>query len=72
MDFLGYLGERGRRRVLGRWKETEVRVLRLMVEEAPLRAAFFRSLGHNLRRNGRDQRVTFRRPQRMGYVGNSL
>ena len=41
MDFRGYLGLRGRRRVRGRWKETDVRTLRLMEEDAPLSAAFF-------------------------------
>lgn len=43
-DFRGYLGARGRRRVLGRWKETEVRTLRCEVPEVPLRAAFFAAL----------------------------
>lgn len=41
MDFRGYLGSRGRWRVRGRWKETEVRTLRLMVDDAPFNAAFF-------------------------------
>lgn len=41
MDFRGYLGLRGRRRVFGRWKETDVRTLRVEVELVPLRAAFF-------------------------------
>jgi len=36
----GYFGVRGSRSVLGLWKDTDVRVLRLMVEDAPLRAAF--------------------------------
>jgi hypothetical protein len=38
-DFRGYLGARARARVLGRWKETEVRTLRTEVELVPLRAA---------------------------------
>lgn len=41
MDFLGYLGDRDKRRVFGRWKETVVRTFRLVVEWAPTRAAFF-------------------------------
>lgn len=40
MDFLGYLGVRGKRRVFGRWKETVVRTFRLVVDWAPTRAAF--------------------------------
>jgi hypothetical protein len=36
----GYFGLRGSRSVLGLWKDTDVRVLRLMVEDAPFRAAF--------------------------------
>jgi len=40
IEVRGYLGVRGSRRVLGRWKETEVRDLRFTVEDAPLRAAF--------------------------------
>jgi hypothetical protein len=40
----GYLGFRGRRRVLGRWKETEVRFLRCACEFVPARAAFFAAL----------------------------
>jgi len=40
MDFLGYLGDRDKRRVFGRWKETVVRTFRLVVEWAPTRAAF--------------------------------
>jgi len=40
MDFLGYLGDRAKRRVFGRWKETVVRTFRLVVEWAPTRAAF--------------------------------
>ncbi len=38
--FLGYLGSRARRRVLGRWKETENRCLREECELAPCSAAF--------------------------------
>ena len=44
MDLRGYLGLRGRRRVLGRWKETEVRFLRYAWELVPARAAFFAAL----------------------------
>jgi len=40
MDFLSYLGDRDRRRVFGRWKETVVRTFRFVVEWAPTRAAF--------------------------------
>jgi hypothetical protein len=40
MDLRGYFGTRGSLRVFGRWKETDVFVLRLMVEEAPFKAAF--------------------------------
>ena len=40
MDFLGYLGARGKRRVFGRWKETVVRTFRLVVDWVPTRAAF--------------------------------
>jgi len=40
MDFLGYLGDRDKRRVFGRWKETVFRTFRLVVEWAPTRAAF--------------------------------
>lgn len=40
IDFRGYLGCRDNRRVLGRWKETEVRTLRILLPEVPLRAAF--------------------------------
>ena len=40
MDFLGYLGDRDKRRVFGRWKETVVRTFRLVVGWAPTRAAF--------------------------------
>ena len=40
IEVRGYLGVRGKRRVFGRWKETEVRDLRLMVEDAPFNAAF--------------------------------
>src|SRR5260370_38510815 len=35
MDFRGYLGLRGRRRVRGRRKETGVRTCRLRVDDAP-------------------------------------
>jgi len=42
--FLGYLGSRGSRRVLGRWKETEKRCLREEWEWAPWRAAFLAAL----------------------------
>ena len=41
IDFRGYLGSRGRWSVRGRWKETEWRTLRLMVDDAPFNAAFF-------------------------------
>ena len=41
MDFLGYLGLRARRRVFGRWKETEVRFLVCAWELVPASAAFF-------------------------------
>ncbi len=44
IDFLGYLGLRGRRRVFGRWKETEVRFLVCAWELVPARAAFFAAL----------------------------
>jgi hypothetical protein len=40
IEIRGYLGFRGSRRVLGRWKDTEVRDLRLTVDDAPLRVAF--------------------------------
>jgi hypothetical protein len=43
-DFLGYLGALASRRVLGRWKETEVRIFRWAVDEVPLRAAFLAAL----------------------------
>ena len=43
-DFRGYLGARARARVLGRWKETEVRTFRTEVELVPLRAAFLAAL----------------------------
>ena len=43
-DFRGYRGFRGRRSVLGRWKETEVRTLRRVWDEVPLRTAFFAAL----------------------------
>ena len=44
IDLRGYLGSRERRRVLGRWKETDVRTLRAEWECAPWRAAFFAAL----------------------------
>lgn len=44
IDFRGYLGLRARRRVLGRWNETEVRVFLWPCELVPLRAAFFAAL----------------------------
>ena len=40
MDLRGYRGVRGRRSVLGRWKDTDVRTLRRVCEAVPLRAAF--------------------------------
>jgi hypothetical protein len=40
MDFRGYLGSRGRRRVLGRWKDTDVRTFRDECECEPFRTAF--------------------------------
>lgn len=40
----GYLGSLGRRRVLGRWKDTEYRVLRDECPCAPCSAAFFAAL----------------------------
>jgi len=40
MLFRGYLGSRGKRRVLGRWKETEVRTFREEWECTPCSAAF--------------------------------
>jgi hypothetical protein len=42
--FRGYLGSRGRRRVLGRWKDTLKRSLRALCEWAPWSAAFFAAL----------------------------
>ena len=44
MDFLGYLGVRGRRRVFGLWNETEVRFFVLAWELVPWRAAFLAAL----------------------------
>jgi hypothetical protein len=44
IDFLGYLGFRASRRVLGRWKETEVLVFLWATELVPLRAAFLAAL----------------------------
>ena len=44
MDFLGYLGVRGRRRVFGLWNETEVRFLVLACALVPWRAAFLAAL----------------------------
>ena len=44
MDLRGYLGLRARRRVLGRWKETEVRTLREECACVPWSAAFFAAL----------------------------
>ena len=44
IDLRGYLGSRGSRRVLGRWKETDDRILRAAWECAPWRAAFFAAL----------------------------
>jgi hypothetical protein len=41
MDLRGYFGFLGSRRVLGRWNDTEYLTLRLVVECAPTRAAFF-------------------------------
>ena len=43
-DFRGYLGARGRRRVLGRWKVTEVRTFRTEVDWVPFKAAFLAAL----------------------------
>ena len=40
----GYLGSLASLRVLGRWKETEYRVLRFEVECAPCRTAFLAAL----------------------------
>jgi hypothetical protein len=44
IDLRGYLGSLASLRVLGRWKDTECRVLRLDVEWAPWRAAFLAAL----------------------------
>lgn len=40
IDLRGYLGFRANCKVLGRWKETEVRTLRILFPLVPLRAAF--------------------------------
>ena len=42
--FRGYLGSRASRRVFGRWKETEVRTLRMVWDWVPFRAAFLADL----------------------------
>ena len=44
IDFRGYLGLRERRRVLGRWKETEYRTLRAACACVPWSAAFLAAL----------------------------
>jgi len=41
MDLRGYLGLRGSRSVLGRWKDTEYLTFRFVVACAPTKAAFF-------------------------------
>jgi len=44
MDFRGYRGVRGSRRVVGRWKVTDVRVFRTECDWVPLSAAFLAAL----------------------------